>query len=152
MKATLLIWISLLWSLVEVHSQIEFPEFPYVSFRAVILPNHATKVGNAQISGQHSVECHTDLTSCCVFDRGIHRGDWYSPNGERRPFTGQGPHLTQRYLVQAVFLDRNTNRNNSPSGIYRCDIPTNAVHSNDISVRDTVYVGLYRSTTGGRLC
>ena len=35
-----------------------------------------------------------------------------------------------------------------PSGIYRCEIPTNAVHdNNDISVRESVYVGLY--ATGG---
>ena len=31
-----------------------------------------------------------------------------------------------------------------PTGIYRCDIPTYAVHDvTDISVRATVYVGLY---------
>ena len=35
-----------------------------------------------------------------------------------------------------------------PSGIYRCDIPTNAVDDdNDISVRESVYVGVY--ATGG---
>ena len=35
-----------------------------------------------------------------------------------------------------------------PSGIYLCDIATNAVHDdNDISVRESVYVGLY--ATGG---
>ena len=34
----------------------------------------------------------------------------------------------------------------SPTGIYRCEIPTNAVHDDkDISVRATVYVGLYTS-------
>ena len=33
-----------------------------------------------------------------------------------------------------------------PSGIYRCDIPTGAVHDDiDLSVRETVYVGLYVS-------
>ena len=33
--------------------------------------------------------------------------------------------------------------------IYRCDIPTNAIHDDrDISVRDTVYVGLYTGTGG----
>ena len=39
-------------------------------------------------------------------------------------------------------------RNNamSPSGIYRCDIATDAVHDDiDLSVRETVYVGLYAS-------
>ena len=42
-------------------------------------------------------------------------------------------------------------RNNptSPVGIYRCDIPTNAVHDDDdTSVRDTVYVGLYTASGG----
>ncbi|CAI8038512.1 hypothetical protein GBAR_LOCUS21472, partial [Geodia barretti] len=38
---------------------------------------------------------------------------------------------------------------NSPTGIYRCDIPTVAVHDDtDISVRDTVYVGLYTASGG----
>ena len=38
---------------------------------------------------------------------------------------------------------------NSPTGIYRCDIPTNVVHGDaDISVRDTVYVGLYTASGG----
>ena len=33
--------------------------------------------------------------------------------------------------------------------IYHCDIPTVAVHDNtDISVRDTVYVGLYTASGG----
>ena len=49
---------------------------------------------------------------------------------------------------QEVYLHRNTNAN-SPTGIYRCDIPTNAVHGGtDISVRDTVYVGLYTGSGG----
>ena len=33
-----------------------------------------------------------------------------------------------------------------PSGIYRCDIPTDAIHDDsDLSVGETVYVGLYAS-------
>ncbi|CAI8049106.1 hypothetical protein GBAR_LOCUS27045, partial [Geodia barretti] len=37
----------------------------------------------------------------------------------------------------------------SQTGIYRCCIPTNAVHDvTDISVRDTVYVGLYTASGG----
>ena len=40
---------------------------------------------------------------------------------------------------------------NSPVGIYRCSIPTNAVHDEtDISLRDTVYVGLY-TASGGKI-
>ena len=37
-----------------------------------------------------------------------------------------------------------------PSSIYRCDIATNAVHDNDdMSLRESVYVGLYDS--GGEM-
>ena len=33
-----------------------------------------------------SVQCHTDLTTCCTGGQGIHRGDWYFPNGDRLQF------------------------------------------------------------------
>ena len=46
---------------------------------------------------------------------------------------------------QRVELRRN-NSATSPTGIYRFEIPTNAVRDDtDISVRATVYVGLYTS-------
>ena len=51
-------------------------------------------------------------------------------------------------VSQGVDIRRNTNTN-SPVGIYRCDIPTNDVHdATDISVRDTVYVGMYTASGG----
>ena len=141
----------LLWSLVEVHSQ---TEFPYVSFMGVTLPNHSyvdlTLVGNpVLIDGDHSVQCHTDLSTCCSGSQGpTHRGDWYFPDGNRLPFplsSSVGIHEARH--AQQVDLRRNNN-DNSPSGIYRCDIPTNAVHhETDRSVRETVYLGLY--ATGG---
>ena len=28
-----------------------------------------------------SVVCHTDLSTCCSGGQGIHRGDWYFPDG-----------------------------------------------------------------------
>ena len=50
--------------------------------------------------------------------------------------------------AQRVDIHRNNNAN-SPSGIYHCDIPTNDVYDeNDISVRESVYIGLY--ATGGK--
>ena len=53
--------LCLLWSLVEVNSQ---AEYPYVSFMGETLPNHAyvdlSLVGNDD-SGSDSVQCHTDL-------------------------------------------------------------------------------------------
>ena len=70
----------------------------------------------------------------------------YFPDGNRLPFSG---YIYENRGVQRVALQL---RNNaiSPVGIYRCDIPTNAVHvDNDNSLRDTVYVGLY-TASGGR--
>ena len=52
--------------------------------------------------------------------------------------------------TQRVEIGRNSGAN-SLTGIYRCDIPTNDVHDDDISVRDTVYVGLY-TASGGMCC
>ena len=138
----------LLWSLVEVHSQ---TEFPYVSFMGETLANHSyvdlTLVGDpGRDSGYHSVQCHTDLSTCCSGSEGQYRGDWYFPDGNKLPIPGQGD-ITAGRGAQRVNIRRKNNAN-SPSGIYRCDIPTNAVHDeNNTSVRETVYVGLY--ATGG---
>ena len=119
--------------------------FPYVSFKGQNLTNHSyvdlSLVGR-HYSDSDSVQCHTDLNTCCVSTNGAHKGDWYFPNGTRLSFSGFGN-------VYEVRIGQNVNvgyRNQSTpmSGIYRCDIPTNAVHhATDISVRDTVYVGLY---------
>ena len=120
--------------------------FPYVSFRGQTLANHSyvnlSLVGDDR-NGSDSVQCHTDLTTCCSGVDGRHRGDWYFPGGTTGlPFSGAGDIFESRG-PQRVALRRSNNAN-SPIGIYRCDIPTNAVHSDtDRSVRDTVYVGLY---------
>ena len=46
-------------------------------------------------------------------------------------------------LLRFVYLDlRRSHYVNSPTGIYRCDIPTDAADDDDTSVRGTVYVGL----------
>ena len=133
MKAVLL---CLLWSLVEVHSQ---PAAPYVSFMGEDLPNHAyvdlTLVGDGADNG---VRCNTDLYLCCTTSQGSHTGDWYFPDETTLQLIGDGGNIYQRLGNGRVVLRR---RNNAmePSGIYRCDIATVAV----LSVRETVYVGLY---------
>ena len=134
----------LLWSLVEVHSQTA----PYVSFMGETLANHSyvdlTLVGDDTGDPGNTVRCHTDISSCCASYTGQHRGDWYFPDGTRLPFRGD---IVEARGSQGVDIRRNNNAN-PPSGIYRCDIPTDAVHdAEDISVRETVYVGLY--ATGG---
>ena len=151
MKATLL-WISLLWSLVEVHSQ---TDFPYVSFMGVNLTNHSyvdlTQVGNPALNDdEHSVQCHTDLDTCCSSDQGQHRGDWYFPNGTGLALSIPDVGIHAVRVAQRVDICRDNNAS-SPSGVYSCEIPTNAVNSpNDSAVRDTVYVGVY--ATGGSYC
>ena len=138
--------LSLLWSLVEVHSQ----SFPRLSFMGQTLANNSY-VDISQVeddgSGSEGVQCHTDLSTCCTNPQGAHRGDWYFPDGTRLPFSGDGDIFESRQ-GQRVDLRRRNNAN-SPTGIYRCYIATNAVHNDiDISVRDTVYVGLYTASGG----
>ena len=136
-----LLLLSLFWSLVHC------PTFPYVSFMSQTLANHSyvdlSTVGS-DYDGRDSVVCHTDLVTCCSGSQGVHRGDWYFANGTRLIFSGS---MYERRGAQTVFLGRTTAT--GPTGIYRCDIPTDAVHDvSDISVRATVYVGLYVSGGG----
>ena len=136
----------LLWSQVEVHSQTT----PYLTFMGETLPNNSyvdlSLVGDAA-DGSDSVQCHTDLDSCCSGSQGPDRGDWRPPGSDDRlPFSSVPGDIYQQRVAQAVDLRRRNNADR-PSGIYRCDIETNAVNSDDN--RETVYVGLY--ATGGKL-
>jgi len=141
MKATVMsVLLCLFSALVEAHSQ----TVPYVSFMGANLPNHSyvdlTLVGN----GSDSVQCHTDLVTCCSGAQGAHRGDWYFPNGERLMFSDSPGNIYESCGAQRVDLRRKNN--GDTSGIYRCTIETNAVHSNnDSKTRETVYAGLYTS-------
>ena len=114
------------------------------------LPNHAyvdlSLVGNAD-DGSDSVQCHTDLNTCCSGSQGLDRGDWYFPSGDRLGFAPGPGDIYFTRTAQRVEL-RRRNNGDMPSGIYRCDIETNAVHSDDNMDRETVYAGLY--ATGGR--
>ena len=141
-----LLKLSLLCFMVSVSCQIA----PYVSFKGETLPDHSfvnlSLVGHDG-SGNDSVQCHTDLSTCCRLGAGaVHIGDWYFPNETRLHFDDGD--LTQYRDTQRVDLRRN-NAVSSPSGIYRCDIATNALHDDNdlISARETVYVGIY--ATGG---
>ena len=135
MKAAASLLLCLLSALVEVHSQ----TVPYVSFMGTNLPNHSyvnlTLVGSAAGS---SVQCRTDRDTCCTMTQGLDRGDWYFPNGDRLQFSGD---IYEHRGAQRVYLHRRNNGDSS--GVYRCDIETDAV--NDEDGRETVYVGLYAS-------
>ena len=135
----------------EVHSQTA----PYVSFMGQTLANHSyldiSEVGRCDLGGGEGVQCTTDLQTCCTSTQGQHRGDWYFPNGTRLPFSASNVNIYEVREAERVDLRRNSGAN-SPTGIYRCDIATNAVHDDsDLSVRDRVYVGLYTSSGGMRM-
>ena len=153
---TALLLLCLLWSLVEVHSQTQYPYVSIIRGSAVTLPNHAyVNLSLVGEKGNDSVRCHTDLDECCSGSQGIHRGDWIPPGSEMRlPFMNEtSAGIYQFQGRQRVVLRRKNNADMPsvpmPSGIYRCDIPTiNATHDdNDTTVRESVYVGLY--ATGG---
>ena len=130
-------------SITEVASQ---TTFPYVSFMGQNLSNHSyvnfTLVGNQPSS---SVQCHTDLSTCCSATEGVHRGDWYFPNSNRLLFTGN---LFEGRTSQRVEM-RQTPSTTSQPGLYHCFIQTVAVHDEEggqfTTVRESVYVGLYYS-------
>ena len=145
MKSSALVLLCLLWSLMKVHTQ----TFPNVAFKGETLPNHAyvdlSLVGN----GSDSVQCHTDLVTCCSVKQDMngshHRGDWTPPDSDSRlPFYSEAnSDIYESRDDKRVEIHRENNAV-VPSGIYRCDIPTNAVHHlTDNSLRESIHVGLY---------
>ena len=143
MRVSPLLVLPFLWSLTFSEHTVT-----YVSFMGQTLADHSwvdiSQVGNDG-SGSNSVQCHTDLTTCCSVREGPHRGDWYFPNGTRLPFPGHYYPIIETRKAQRIDLRHNENAN-KPSGIYRCDVETVAVHDN--GMRETVYVGLYTSYGG----
>ena len=143
----LVVSLNLFWFLVDVHSK----SYHYVSFKGQTLANQSyvnfSLVGHLK-TGSDSVQCHTDLTTCCGGGQGIHRGDWYFPNGTRLPLPG-GTDIHESREKKRVDLRRWSAT--SPTGMYYCDIATVAVHDNETTqlTRERVYVGLY--TNGGGL-
>ena len=138
MRVSPLLVLPLLWSLTLSQHTV-----PYLSFMGQTLADHSW-VDISQVgSGSNSVQCHTDLSTCCSGQQGSHRGDWYFPNGDRLPLP-DGSDIVESRLAQRVDLRRNSGT--EPTGIYHCDIETDVVHDNDM--RETVYVGLYTSDGG----
>ena len=139
----ILVVVAVLWSLGQSQT------FPYVSFMNQTLANHSYVDISLVGTGSDSVQCHTDLTTCCRGEQGIHRGDWYFPNGDRLPFPDGGVHIIfESRGAQRVDLRRKSH-SLIQTGIFHCDISTNAVHhTSDTSLKDTVYVGLYHFHQG----
>ena len=144
MRVTVLIvLLCFLSAVVDVCSQ----TVPYISFMGTNLPNHSyidfTQVGR----GSDSVQCHTDLITCCTAAQGGDRGDWYFPRGSRLPFSTFAVHrLYEGRRAQRVDLSV-YGTPNLPEGIYRCDIETSAANNDS---RESAYVGLYQHNNRGQ--
>ena len=146
MTGSSLLLSSLFWCLLVavVHSQ---TEYPYVSFMGVNLSNHSyvdlTLVGEDTSDPGNIVRCHTDLETCC---QGSHRGEWYFPD-DSLVYAFDGDIYRRRDAQTAILL--RINDATSPSGIYRCEIPTIAVND-DVgnALGEWVYIGLYPPSEG----
>ena len=126
-------------------------DYPFVTFMGENLPDHSyidlTLVGEVKAAGiMNIVRCNTDLVRCCGGMQGDHHGDWYFPNGTSVANFENGTDIYRRRGNQRVNLLRRNNAM-SPSGIYRCDIPTNALRT-ETTVGDSIYVGLFAN--GGK--
>ena len=139
--------ILVVWILLYLMSQIfycEGEEYPHVSFNGMVLANHSyvnLLLVNDTESG--SVQCHTDLQTCCRSANGVYRGDWFFPNGSVLNFISSDDDIVENRGPQRVDLRRRNH--GSASGIYHCSIATVYIHNNDDTLRDDVYVGLYDS-------
>ena len=97
----------------------------------------------------NTVQCCTDLLTCCHIVNGSHIGDYFAPGSDTRlPFyfeDGVEPDIYESRRSQVVYICCRNNLT-GPSGIYRCVIANNDVHNDsDRSVGETVYVGLYKN-------
>ena len=78
--------ILVVWILLYLMSQVCYCEgqeyYLHVSFNGMVLANHSyVNVLFVNNTESGSVQCHTDLLTCCRTTLGIHRGDWFFPNG-----------------------------------------------------------------------
>ena len=128
-------------SLVEVYS---LTVTPHLSFLEINLTNHSY-VNFSEVSWYERVVCHSYLQRCCSWTQGRYlRGDWVFPNGTS---------LTRNYLngvyqtweAQRVELIRASWIETPPNGLYRCEI---AVSSDNPSLKQSLYIGLYTNDTG----
>ena len=126
MRSIPLLLLCLLWSVVEVQSQ---TEYPYISFMGTTLSNHSyvdlSQVGEKRTGNGNTVQCHTDLSTCCRENKTVGvvgRGDWFAPGSDTRlPFGGELPDQPQGGIYedrqsQVVHL-RCTYFPDGPSGI-----------------------------------
>ena len=139
MKRVASVLLLVLLFLVEVHCQ---QSYPYVSFMGETIANHSyVDISQVGTSSSNSIQCHTDLNTCCSSAQGPHRGHWIFPNGTTALFSRS---VYERHRGQRVDLRRSSGT--GPIGIYCCYIETHGAHGS--VENNTVYVGLYTTDKG----
>ena len=132
--------LCLLLAVVEVHPQ----PVPYISFNGTKLPNNSYVDFSLVSDFRYTyVVCHTDLVTCCSSSQGQDRGDWFFPNGSRLPIpTTDGSATVYERRTNMRVEIRRLKDSLQISGIYCCNIETNATKNNS---RESVCAGLYFS-------
>ena len=85
--------------------------------------------------------CLTDRVACCRGSDGGAGGDWYFPDGGLVPFEFEDTSIYQNRGASRVRLNRRNNAQ-SPTGVYRCEIP-DASRTNQ-----RIYVGVVTNANG----
>ena len=135
MMAVVNIAVVCVWLCLSVHCQAE--EYPQVTFMGNDLANNSyLDLSLVGTSHSDSVQCHTNVGTCCSRYQGLYRGDWTFPNGTPLPFHGD---IYERRYDQRVALYSNSG---SESGIYCCNI---TVHTGRGMIKGFYYIGLYQS-------
>lgn len=122
----------------------------YLTLNGNTLSNHShvdLRAVGSDANGANSIQCHTDLDSCCGTDAaGSGGGNWFTPgNASLEGDAGAVYAVRERKRVDL----RRRNNNGVVSGIYRCEIDTVATGAG-ARERETFYVGLYEN--GGGKC
>ena len=115
--------------------------YPHVTFMGNVLMNHSyVNLSLLGRSENNNVSCLTDVGTCCSRAQGIHRGDWFFPNGTRLKFnlSNYGGDIYQAREAQRVSLLQRNNGN--VSGIYHCNI---AISGGSDPIIGIIYTGLY---------
>ena len=136
----LLLSLFVLLSLVEVQSH----DVPYFMFETAFIANHSYMDPSLlELSGDTSIQCHSDKSSCCQGNP--YRGHWYFPNGSMVQNLQNSESIYYLGVDQRVDLRRRSAPlPTSAEGIYCCEVPTFTSES------ERAYVGLYSS--GGSWC
>ena len=136
-KTPLLFLLLDIFGLFIVHVNCQDPVAPYVTFKGRILQDHSyVELSEVGTSVEDGVQCHTDLTTCCNASYGPHSGQWH------RHYSSSD--FSQETTLGQGLVALHNSQNELQSGIYRCQIDTNAsIHSDGF--RDTVIVGLFHS-------